>query len=306
MPKKFHLADKMKWLELYEGGKTELWIARNHARCDPRTVRRGLEEAQRKQDVKLARIELVKDALRKHQDSLLAELDEMLQSLIMPEVDFAVLSWGRTNNSDFTEEATAEKGVRKDNNSKAREGSKAKAVTVHDLLREHLKNDRVWKALAQRERNHITNMATKAAFQRKIIKLLREKTGYKMVDKNDDSPPFLYLHDTCDLLYSTIVNNAFESRKTVNLENDIFTDSTNGLVRTNRVILAEAPSEEESCKKNILEALKSLQESSELRRVIDTHHQLVDSTLNARQIIEQIKLLGIIPGRCQVCRRLGI
>ena len=92
MPRKFLDTDKRKWLNLYESGKTEIWIARERAKCDPRTVKRGIEEARRKQDARVARAELIKDALRKHQDSLLEELDKILAALTVPSEDFVALS----------------------------------------------------------------------------------------------------------------------------------------------------------------------------------------------------------------------
>ena len=54
MPRKFLDADKRKWLELYDSGKSEKWIAKQHAKCDARTVKRGIEEARRIQDAKIA------------------------------------------------------------------------------------------------------------------------------------------------------------------------------------------------------------------------------------------------------------
>ena len=81
MPKKFLDTDKRKWLKLYEDGKTEIQIAKEYAKCDLRTVRRGIEEARHKLDVKVARAELLKEALRKHQDSLFKELDEIIHRI---------------------------------------------------------------------------------------------------------------------------------------------------------------------------------------------------------------------------------
>jgi len=101
MPRKFDDTKKKEWLEFYEGGKTEKWIA-HRAGCDLRTVRKAINEARLKQDVVVARREMVKEALRKHQDSLLEELDRILSSLAVPQRDFAVLSWYHGDESIFS------------------------------------------------------------------------------------------------------------------------------------------------------------------------------------------------------------
>jgi len=83
MPKKFLPHHKKKWLELSEFGKSEKWIARN-AKCDPRTVKKGIEEARRERNAAIAQVELVKEALRDHKDQLLAVIDDVKSILLMP------------------------------------------------------------------------------------------------------------------------------------------------------------------------------------------------------------------------------
>ena len=41
MSKSFQDADKIKWLELYEKGKSEKWIARERAHCDAENSKEG-------------------------------------------------------------------------------------------------------------------------------------------------------------------------------------------------------------------------------------------------------------------------
>ena len=77
MPKKFSITDKRKWLEDYENGKSEASIA-SDSRCDPRTIRRGIEEARRGRDAQAARIDLLKQAVLKHQKRLTNKLEELL------------------------------------------------------------------------------------------------------------------------------------------------------------------------------------------------------------------------------------
>ena len=171
MPRKFLDTDKRKWLELYESGKTEKWIAREHAKCDPRTVKRGIEEARRKQDAGSPGAELLKDALRKHQDSLLEELDKILAALTVPSEDFVVLSWYHGGDSIFTESETASNEQQTSDVSASRRASRSEGGTVRGLLKEHLKNDRLWKVLAQWEKAYAAHLTARMALQRKTVAL---------------------------------------------------------------------------------------------------------------------------------------
>ena len=98
MPKKFDDAKKREWLEFYDHGRSEKWIA-NRAKCDIRTVKNAINGARLKRDVAIARIELVKDALHNHQKELLEELSQIKAGLVVPDKDFAVLSWSRGKDS---------------------------------------------------------------------------------------------------------------------------------------------------------------------------------------------------------------
>jgi len=304
MPKKFLETDKRKWLELYEGGKTEKWIAKEHAHCDPRTVKIGIEEARRKQDVKVARAELLKEALRKHQDSLLEELDKILSALIVPSEDFTVLSWYRNGDSIFTKlEILVERGEIGEMPEPAK-ATRSQEDTLRGLLKQHLKNDRLWKVLAQWEKAYAAHLAARIAFQLKTVAILEEKTGYKLVERKD-IPPFLCSYTTGDLFYKTILRGAFGVGSRIDFEKDIVVGT--GEIRYLNLILAEVnPTNEEKTKINLLAAFKQLGESSEVSKVVETHITLKDTVMRVRQVAEQIKLLGLIPGQCEICRRLGI
>jgi len=304
MPKKFLDTDKTKWLELYEGGKTEIQIAKEYAKCDLRTVRRGIEEARWKQDARVARAELLKGALRKHQDSLLKELDEILSALTLPTEDFAVLPWhrggdyilGESDTSAAIEGHVSERAI----------ASRSEGGAVRRLLKEHLKNDRLWKVLAQREKTYAAHLAARTVLQRKIVALIQEKTGCKLVDGKDVPRPFVYSYTTGDLFFRAAVSQAFGTQKYVHLESDITANTTSGDVRHHSLVLAEAPGDEERIKVSLSDAFRELKGSFEAVSVVNTYKTLEEAAMKVRDVVEQIKLLGLIPGRCEICRRLGI
>ena len=298
MPRRFLDTDKRKWLELYEDGKTEKWIARERAKCDLRTVRRGIEEARRKQDAVVARRELVKDALRKHQDSLLEELDKILSTLYLPTQDYVVLPWHRGGDSILTESETDVSALATVSGSG--EGA------VRRLLKEHLKNDRLWKVLAQWRKMYTAHLIARTVLQRKTVAVMQEKTGCKMVDGKDVPRPFLHSYTTGDLFFRAVLQHAFGDNRRIDLESDIAANTTSGDVRYLSLVLAEAPGNEEKIKVNLIEAFREVKASSEIIPVVDTYKALEEAMTRVGHVVEQIRLLGLIPGHCEVCHRLGM
>jgi len=306
MPKRFSEMDKREWLNLYETGKSEKWIARERARCDPRTVKRGIDEAHRRRDANMARVELVKDALRTHHDDLLGELQHMLSSLTMSPVDFTVLSWHHGSDSIFAVYDKAKEMNRKEQAITVIGKVNINRSTKTDLLKEHLKNDRLWKILAQRERDYDENSQARVALQRKIVNIVEKQTGYKFDDGNKLSTNFIYSYTTGDLFFKSILQKAFGDRLTINLEKNIHADVSRGTVQYHGSTLAQVAGNEEGCKKNLLVALRKLQHSKEISQVVETNRALVESNEKAKQAVELLLLLNFVPGQCQICQRLGI
>jgi len=40
--------------------------------------------------------------------------------------------------------------------------------------------------------------------------------------------------------------------------------------------------------------------------MVETYRALEQITTKARQVVEDIRLLGLVPGQCEICRRLGM
>lgn len=304
MPKKFPLAEIRNWLDLYEKGKSEVSIAKQ-AHCDVRTVKKGIEHSRREREVVIVRTELLKEALGKHQDSLLETLEEILSDLSIPPVASAVLGW-ETSSFTTIEAAKAEVGRTEVVSDDLALGAERKAEWV--LLQEHLKRDPLWRVLDQRQKALAAHFNAKIAFQRKTVALLEEKTGYNVVDDSGAvTPPFVYIYTTGPRFFGVAIRRVLGIPDRTNLEEGIVIDTTRGEVRYGiGEILVEAPGEEEECKRNLLAALKELSQSAEAVQVANTYKVLEESTAKARKAVEEILLLGLVFGQCRICRRLGI
>lgn len=305
MPRKFSIVDKRKWLQKYERGKSEVSIATD-SRCDARTVKKGIEEARREHDAQIARTELLKHALLTHQERLLDKLKEITSTLILPPRDWAVLSWYRDGDSIFSEGDLATAGGQSHEVYKATRRAGDQADMLQDMLRQHLRNDKLWKILAQREKVYASHRLERMALQRKVVSLLQEETGYKVMDRNDVPPPFLYSYTAGHLFFKMTLRLAFGDYTSDDWQGDIVADTAAGNVSHPGQILAEVPGKEKRCRQKLLDAFQKMKLLQEVITVAETFRQLEEATLRARQAVEEVLALGLITGQCKVCRRLGM
>jgi len=312
MPRKFSIADKKKWLEKYERGKSEVSIAKE-SKCDSRTVKKGIEEARREQDAQIARAELLKHALLKHQDRLLEKLSGILSALTLPSKDWEPLSWYQDGDSIFNKDAITIASEQPHEVSEETQGSDGEPDTVQAMLEQHLKRDKVWKYLAQWQKAYDAHRSKRIALQLKVASLLQEETGCRMVDQNVDrkssviAPPFLYSYTTGPLFFKMTLRHAFGDHDTDNWQDRIVADVAGGYVKYGPgTILAEVPGEEKDCRQKLLDAfekMKALPESGEVKSSLE---DLKKTMPKARQAIDEILPLELITGRCKVCQRLGM
>jgi hypothetical protein len=304
MPKKFSMTDRNKWLDNYESGKSESSIASANT-CDLRTVRRGIEEARRGRDAQAARIDLLKQAVLKHQKRLTNKLEELLSTLTMPPHDWAVLSWVESGQSIFSETYFGAEDSVEDEVSDHLKKSGVQADLVEDMLRQHLRGDKVWKILARREKAYSLQRLARIALQYKVVGLLEEETGYKLEVRGDVSP-FLYSYTTGDLFYRMTLAHAFGDSESDAWQDEIVVDDNANYVKFRNSTLADAPGKANECRKNLLDAFRKMKKVPEVTRVVNTYKELEELTSKAKQAIEEIMLLDLVPGVCKVCRRLGM
>ena len=306
MPRKISIIEKGEWLKEYESGKSELDIASSKKR-DTRTVKKALDDARRDRDARYARSELMKEALRSHQDALKRELTGLIKGLESHRDDFAPLSWNRGVKSIFTWDGRVEDlGYSPGISVCKHNGNVRAASTAVDLLRQHLKDDKIRKTLVQWEKAYIAHIAARVSLQRKVIAMLRKKTGYEVFDRPPETPPYLFSYTAGSILYKDIIGLALDLRTRSDLEKGTVIDSRDGTVIYHNSILAKAPGNERSCRDRILEAYRELIKSNEYKQVESSYKELDKLATKAKTVVEDIVLLGYIPGQCRICRRLGM
>ena len=297
MPKKISLVEKRTWLDSYESGKSVESIATG-AHRDVRTIKKGMDEARHEVDARTARAELLKEALRKHQSSLMGVLDEISSTIVFPPGDSPILPW---YTSSFTQKAGTAEAIPGD------ALLFVQSKVAGGLLREHLKHDPLWKILADWPKAAAAYVDAKKAFQRKTVALLEEKTGYKVVDYSQTvAPPFVSMETAPQLLFEVASRRVLKMPERDDLEANTIADAVTGEVRYYSSVLAKAPGKEEKCKRALSAALKELQASPEAARLASTYKAVCELQSKTSKAVEEISLLGLIPGQCRICRRLGM
>ena len=176
-----------------------------------------------------------------------------------------------------------------------------------ELLEEHLgKRDPMWAALEKWKKAMLAHLQARMALRSETESLLKSKTGYRLVEEAT-APPFLYSDTVVPLLYREALNIAFETASETSLEKRIKVDKGSGEVRYDAgTILAKAPGAEEKCESNIVAAFGELTESAGLKRTVESYHEIEKPMAALKRAAEEIDLMGIVPGRCRICRRIGI
>lgn len=295
MPKKIPLSETREWLQSYEQGKPEASIAKD-AHRDVKTIKSGIEHARRERYVHAAQVELLREALSKHQNQMLEVTSKILSALVVPDLDLRlrppITIPGAKVNYEGLSGLVVVLNVEN---------------TPHwELLREHLKRDKMWKAVALWKKSLVAHLQARTALKLKTEMILEQKTKCTVVDKPINQP-FLYSYTAGDRLYRALLNRALDIPNDENPEEHIVADTESGVVRWDvGTILAKAPGIEEECRENILDVFKNPRAVTEINQVADSYKEVKESIDKARRVVEEISLLGMVPGRCRVCHRLGI
>jgi len=303
MSRKISMVTKKQWLKEYEEGKPEIAIATRYKR-DVRTIKKGIEEARRERDITFARADLLKEALRKHNADLM-NLLEQLAGVLQPLPTSQAIPWQESDTWPLTfpgGEARYETwpdvrvwNVTLDIEPEAR----------WQLLLEHLKHDPLPKTLRDWKRTLSSYLEARVSLKQELAELLESKTGYQL--ENELAGDRYLVAPGVDNLFSYFLMDLPQPVHIARLANNITADSDTGQVRYGEgTTLAFARGEEEDCRNNMIEALKKLSTTKAMGTVITTYEMHRTSSDKASQAIEEIRMMGLVPGQCRICRRLGM
>ncbi|KTB47432.1 hypothetical protein DEALK_02770 [Dehalogenimonas alkenigignens] len=283
------------WLEWRENGTSEVAIARKTGR-DIRTIRAGLQKATDERRLNLAQIELLRNALKLHQEQLMGAVDWLQQSNTLPLRDLYV-QW-RTE----IEESSSSKG--------------AEPPPAVALLKEHLPKDQLWTRLESWQKISKNYIDSLIRFKQIAAEKLKQRTGGVFVDANfnpiEDAPTVeegvkLVATNVLELAYSRSIDRVFgiKPRLMEKIEERIQLDTRNGEVRLGPGhTLAVCPRQEEACRSSILSVLEELPTTPEAKKIASSWDELAAAKTQLDEALQEIKLSLLITGQCRICKRL--
>lgn len=301
MSRKISLKDKKEWLSMFEEGKTEAQIARILKR-DPRTITKGIEEAIKDRRLTHAEDDLLRDALRGHQEQLKGVLEGIHSIFTMPSSSLELLedengipapipiSSGlvRFHSNDFVLiEITNENDLK------------------WELLRDHLKQDHLWDSINQWRTAMMDYFHSIWQFKKMIKNRLEKVSGFKLIIQPGPEVAEYLLPEGINLIFEVKMKEILNPPDKTNLEDNVFAGDDKFLrngVGGARYVYCETKTEYKGKFIEVLSTFSSLPEANEMRII---HERLAGISQKAKREVEEIQLLNLVQGRCRVCRRLG-
>jgi hypothetical protein len=304
MPKQIPMSEKREWLRAYDEGKPATIIARERKRA-PKVIKRGIEEARAERDGATARAEIVKEALINHQKQLLEIVDRLLQAVEIPSVDLEMhqdingtpapipLPYSRII-------YTPEKGLLVELSDEI--------TPLWRLLREHLARDRVWSVIRNWREAMISHFRARFDLELAIKLLIEGKTGCRVSTASPGNKEPDVVYDFTVKLFRTV-----QTRKALGIPDgtnpqDRIAAGDDGYVRhgAGGSELAYCPGKQNECREALITVFNKIPGLPEMKKVIKTEIDLKNVSNKLKKLLEDIRLMGLIPGRCRICSRISL
>jgi len=154
------------------------------------------------------------------------------------------------------------------------------------------------------------HVKTRMALRELACELLETKVGFPLVEDPVKGPESGFIWPGADRLfyesvlkYAMMIQDRIDAPSSINL---VPSQSHVKLELAGRYSLAKVPAGmQEVCKEKLIQAYTELSKSDAMSAIARTYKQLVPITEEAKTLVEEISLFGMLPGRCRVCQRMG-
>lgn len=304
MPKKIPMREKRGWLNDFDEGKPAAEIARERKRA-LKVIKRGIEEARAEHDGAAARAEIVKEALINHQRQLLGVVDRLFKATEIQTADLELRY----------EKSGALAPIQLPSGRIIYTPEKGLTVELSDentplwrLLKEHLARDRLWSTIRNWEEALISH--TRAIFElESAIKMLIEReTGCRVsTASTGDKESNIVYYLTVKLFFTVQTHKALDIPDGTNLQERMVAGD-DGYIRNGEggSKLAYCPGKQNECWEALLVVINKIPDLPEMKKFITTEAELKNMNSKLKRPLEDIRLMGLIPGRCRICSRVGL
>ena len=304
MPKKYKPEQKRQWLQYREQGKSDKWIS-NYVKCDVRTVVKGIDEAIREREAGAARIQLMKDKIGEHQTALVVVLDGIVSMLELPPYNLEIR---KESNGHVAPIPLSGALVKPSEENELFLFIHEEDSLKWELLKEHLKGDKLWRMINKWKGPFLEHIKARVILMDTAQVLLEEETGLKLIKRTNEVPKTAGIYLVAvQVFYEIAICQALGVKNKTNLEERLI-GTPDGYVRSGPggTEYAYAPGFQDECKEKILVALNKLHNSREKKQVISSYIEAGKITEETKRVAEEISLMRWLPGRCRVCKRMGV
>lgn len=295
------IKETREWLDLYESGWSEAHLAQRKGR-DIRTIRKYITEAQAERRFDQAELEVLKTALTKHQEQLLATLNELDAAIALPEPDTRFYFDQDTYKIEFN--AGKVVATQPESSTDIIVNLELENSLLFTLVEQHLNHNltffslKGWKAACENYINRciffrkelvegMDRMGREVGIE--VCAEARDEKGILLDFICKNSFKFILLNDR------TILEKAVERLQINKNRGEI-------IIKPGTTLLS-CPGAEEAC----LEAITKLLSTDNLKKftyIREAYKQLETETQTLKRDIQTLILTNFLPGECDVCRRL--
>jgi hypothetical protein len=279
-------------LEQYEAAKSIETIARE-AKRDTRTIKKGVQLAADERERAQARTQLYRDAMATHNTTLQAALRDVLQHLHVPPLEMLARSAASSDSHALRGLIAVDEGIYVNVIQPGQE-------RVLELLREHLATEKaLWRMLDR--------------WTAKLMEYARGgfDVGKAMGEDAVNATGLSFSSSGPRLLYEFVELESLMAEQIVSgkrqplSEADV--DAVGGQVTCDACAIAFAVPKELllRCAAVFASSANSLACSPEFRDLLKLKGDLARELQPIRRGLEDYQLLGMIPGRCSICQKLG-
>jgi hypothetical protein len=310
MPKKISVVKKREWLQEFEDGKQIISIAKKNKK-DTRTVKKGIDDARREQDATRAVSDMLAKALRKHHDSLLEAVREIIPVLMRIPSNLSLPWRGQddslsVHNFKFQYTILPEPKVLKVT-------LESESKPEWELLTEHLRRDTFIIEINRWKRAVANYLQARMVLEQALARMLMERTSCLFLDKSYEhfpenskpKPPFISPF-LVTVLSQYIVEKLTQELAT-NVSDQFAISEPNKITYwQNGPMLLQKEGKASECRDKITSLVEETLKSPEALNVLSTYQEMIEASAKAASAAQELLLLDFVPGRCRICHKIGL
>ena len=311
MPKKVPMTEKRNWLKQFEDGKDISSIAEDRG-WDPRTIKKGIDDAHRERDATNAVSDMLTKALRKHQDSLLELVREII-SVLTPISSQWSLPWRGNGLAESSKNVVFQYATSPE--------PKVLKITLRseskpewELLMDHSRRDSFVNGINRWKKSLASYFEARMNLEQKLAGELMSRTGCSFLEKSYEDfpdksklgPNFIdpYIVD----VLSDYIAGKLVGESVTDVPGNLAVDESNDKITKWKggPLLLQKEGKATECRDIINKLVEELLESPEARSVSNAYEEMIVASAKAGKDARELLLLDFVPGRCRICHKIGL